>query len=125
MDQELAEFGRRWAEAELLGDTEVLNALLADDFHGIGPRGFIIDREQWLERYESGSLVHDSFDWERVELRRYENAAVANGVQSQQSIYEGRDVDGHFRVTQLLVCESGQWQLACIHLSPIAELPPT
>ncbi|MDT0341977.1 nuclear transport factor 2 family protein [Streptomyces litchfieldiae] len=123
-DQELADFGRRWARAELKGDTEALAALLTSDFSAVGPRGFVLDKEKWLERYTSGALVHDSFDWENVEIRRYGDAAVALGVQSQQSIYEGRDVDGHFRISQFLTAADGQWRLAGLHLSAIAVRPP-
>ncbi|AXK36436.1 nuclear transport factor 2 family protein [Streptomyces armeniacus] len=123
MDEELREFGRRWAEAERRGDAAALDRLLTEDFHGVGPRGFVIGRDEWLERYSDDWLIHDSFDWRPVQVRRYGDAAVANGVQSQQSTYDGRDVDGHFRVTQLLVHDAYGWRLACIHLSPIAEPP--
>ncbi|MFG3253879.1 nuclear transport factor 2 family protein [Streptomyces sp. NPDC048172] len=120
---ELEDFGRRWAKAERERDTDALEALLAQDFQAVGPRGFLVDREQWLDRYASGALVHDAFTWEDVELRRYGDGAVALGVQSQQSTYDGRDVDGHFRVTQYLTRVSGVWQLAGLHLSPIAGTP--
>lgn len=122
---EAAEFGDRWAGAELRGDTEALAALLTDDFHAVGPRGFPLDKGQWLERYDSGALVHDAFDWEDVEVRRHGDGAVALGIQSQQSVYEGRDMDGFFRVTQYLTsAPDGRWRLAALHLSPIAERPP-
>lgn len=123
MDEDIREFGQRWAAAERHGDAAALDGLLTEDFHGVGPRGFVIDREKWLERYTDAYLIHDSFDWRHVQVRRYGDAAVANGVQSQQSTYDGRDADGHFRVTQLLVHDGGRWRLACIHLSPIAEPP--
>ncbi|MDJ1131550.1 nuclear transport factor 2 family protein [Streptomyces iconiensis] len=121
---ELVAFGGVWAGAELRCDTEALEGLLTDDFHAVGPRGFPLDKKQWLERYDSGALVHDSFDWDDVEIRRYGDGAVALGIQSQQSVYEGRDMDGIFRVTQYLTSvPDGTWRLAALHLSPIAERP--
>ncbi|MFD9871897.1 nuclear transport factor 2 family protein [Streptomyces niveus] len=136
MDRELAEFGRRWAKAELHGDIDMLDRLLADDFRGVGPRGFILDKARWLERYASGDLIHDSFDWKEVEVRRHGDAAVAIGVQCQQSIVDGRDADGRFRATQFLAkggdgAEDGSgsgagdgWRLVGIHLSAMAEPQP-
>lgn len=122
---ELHGFGARWAGAELRRDTAALDVLLTDDFHAVGPRGFPLDKSEWLERYDSGALVHDSFDWEVVDVRRYGDGAVALGVQSQQSVYDGRDADGRFRVTQYLTSDpDGNWRLAALHLSPIAN-PPT
>lgn len=115
---EPAGFGRRWADAERRGDVQALDALLTEDFSAVGPHGFVLDKKRWLDRYASGALVHDAFEWSDVTVRRYGPAAVAVGVQRQQSVYEGRDVDGRFRVTQTLVEEGGTWKLAAVHLSP-------
>lgn len=48
-----------WA-AEPGGDTASLKRILADDFVGVGPRGFALAREQWIARHEAGSLKHRS-----------------------------------------------------------------
>lgn len=117
-DPDLADFARRWTEAERRGDVEALDGLLTDDFTAVGPHGFVLDKKQWLDRYGSGALVHDSFTWTEVTTRQYGRAAVAVGVQGQQSIYDGRDADGHFRVTQMIVEDDGAWKLAAVHLSP-------
>jgi ketosteroid isomerase-like protein len=118
-DQEqLARFARHWAEAERRGDVAALDTLLTDDFTAVGPRGFVLDKKRWLDRYASGALVHDAFTWDEVTIRQYGSAAVAVGVQGQQSTYDGRDADGHFRVTQAIVADGGAWKLAAVHLSP-------
>jgi ketosteroid isomerase-like protein len=117
-DAALSVFARSWSEAELRGDVEVLDELLTDDFTAVGPRGFVLSKKQWLDRYTSGALVHDAFTWEEVAVRTYGSAAVAVGVQGQQSVFDGRDADGLFRITQTLVEEDGAWKLAALHLSP-------
>ena len=114
----LADFGRCWAQAERRGDVAALDDLLTDDFTAVGPRGFVLDKAKWLERYASGALVHDSFTWDEVKVRQYGRAAVAVGVQGQQSVFEGRDADGDFRITQTIVEVDGRWRLAAVHLSP-------
>jgi ketosteroid isomerase-like protein len=117
-DEDPAAVARRWAEAERRGDVTALDALLTDDFTAVGPQGFVLDKKRWIDRYSSGVLVHDDFTWEEVTVHRHGQAAVAVGVQSQQSVYDGRDADGHFRVTQVLVVEGGRWRLAAVHVSP-------
>ncbi|WP_327232739.1 nuclear transport factor 2 family protein [Streptomyces sp. NBC_01317] len=121
---DLAEFGRCWARAELRGDVGSLDVLLTDDFRGVGPRGVVLDKPRWLDRYASGCLVHDAFDWEDVEVRVHGDAAVAIGLQRQQSVNDGRDADGYFRLTQFLTQHDGRWKLAALHMGRIAEPLP-
>lgn len=114
-------FGTRWATAELHADVPALGELLTEDFVGIGPHGFMLDKPQWLERYTSGSLVHTAFSWDEVRIREYGDTVVATGVQQQESTYQGHATDGRFRGTQVLVARDGRWRLAAMHLSNLAS----
>ena len=40
-----------WAKAEEANDAAALDRLLAGDFVGVGPLGFVLDRDQWLARF--------------------------------------------------------------------------
>ena len=51
------QLGEQWAQAEVAGDTVALAAMVTDDFRLVGPFGFILDRRQWLDRYDSGRFV--------------------------------------------------------------------
>ena len=80
----------------------------------------MLTKEQWLARYQSGDLRQDSFTWDDVRLRIYGDAAVATGRQTQQGTFQGHDIAGQFRVTQVFVRQGERWRLAALHLSPIA-----
>ncbi len=123
MTKDVRELGEQWALAELRGDASALEAMLADDFVGVGPRGFVLTKEQWLDRYRSGDLAHTTFTWEDVRVREHGPSAVAIGVQVQESKYKGQPMSGKFRVTQFFVNEDGRWLLEGIHMSPMAEAP--
>ena len=121
--REVQDLVQRWAAAERAGDAAALDTLLDPQFVGIGPRGFVLTREQWLERYRTGSLQNQAFAWEDVQVRDYSDAAVAVGVQAQQTTYQGHDSSGRFRGTLVTVRKDGRWLIAGVHLSPLAEPP--
>ena len=121
MEDHMKTLGQEWADAERRGDTASLAGILADDFVGIGPRGFMLTKEQWLARYQSGDLRNASFIVDEVQVRIYGDAAVATGRQTQQGAFQGHDIAGQFRVTQVFVKQQGRWLVAALHLSPIAQ----
>jgi ketosteroid isomerase-like protein len=123
LEEEIREFGRRWAEAEERGDVPALGEMADEDLTLVGPLGFVLDKAQWLDRYGSGSLVTKSLSWDDVTVRSYGDTAVAVGVHTQRAAYRGQPSDGRFRATHVLVRSSGGWRLASIHLSPIAGPP--
>jgi ketosteroid isomerase-like protein len=121
---QVREFGRAWADAEVRGDVDTLAGMATDDFTLVGPFGFVLDKGQWLDRYASGALETSELDWHDVEVRDYGDAAVAVGVHTQQAAYMGNAMNGDFRATHTLVrTPAGGWALAAVQLSPMAAPP--
>jgi len=123
--RQVEEFAQEWTAAELRGDAAFLKGALTEDFVGIGPLGFVLNKEQWLSRYQSGDLVYESFTLDEVEARFYGEAAVVTCRQSQAGTYQGQAVDvmqGEFRATLVFVEREERWLLASLHLSPIARM---
>jgi ketosteroid isomerase-like protein len=117
--------GSRWAEAEQNGDTAALDDLPAADFRLVGPFGFILDRDQWLQRYSSGALETKSLNWDQVEVRDFGDTAIAIGRHIQQASYAGRPADGEFRITHVFVRGSdARWRIANIQLSQLTTGAP-
>lgn len=123
-DEQIRELGRQWVAAEQQGDVATLDAITVEDFTLVGPLGFVLDKEQWLDRYRTGALDTRSLAWDEVEVRDYGSAAVAIGCHTQQATYQGRSVDGRFRATHIAVRSGGRWLLAGVQLSPIGGPPP-
>ena len=125
--QKIKTLGEDWAAAELRGDTTFLRETLADDFIGVGPRGFTLTKDQWLSRHETGSLRYESFGLDEVQVRLFGDAAITVCRQSARGVYEdenGRfDLDDQFRATLVFVKQDESWQLAALQLSPILGRP--
>jgi uncharacterized protein (TIGR02246 family) len=125
--QKVMALGEDWAAAELRGDTSFLGEILADDFVGVGPRGFMLTRDQWLSRHDTGSLRYESFGLDEVQVRHFGDTAITVCRQSARGVYEGEngrfELDDQFRATLVFVKQDGRWQLASLQLSPILGRP--
>lgn len=115
-EQEVLELVRRWAEAELIGDADAYGEVLAQDFIGVGPAGFVLTRDQWAERHREG-LENEEFEVQDPHVRIYGDTAIVEAVQKQRTSFKGSDTSGSFRLIAVAVKQEGRWVLANIQLS--------
>jgi ketosteroid isomerase-like protein len=106
---------QHWAVAEHKNDATALDGLLAADFVGVGPLGFVLTREQWLARFANG-LENRAFAIEEPQVRGFGDAAVVIGVLAQETSWQGNDNSGRFRVTLVAVRPGEAWLLAHVHI---------
>jgi ketosteroid isomerase-like protein len=119
---EVVDLVRRWTAAEETGDPTALEPVLAVDFVGIGPLGFVLTREQWLARFGNG-LENRAFSVAEPDIHDHGAAVVVVGALDQQTTWQGQDNSGRFRVSALAVRADGAWRLASVHIGPL-QTPP-
>jgi len=117
----LTKLGEDLAAAELRGDVGFLASLATDDFICIGPRGFMLNKTQWLGRYASGDFRYRSYFWDDEEARVYGDAAVMIGSQVGIGEYKEKVSPVRNRGTLVFVRQDGDWRLVSLHYSPLAE----
>lgn len=122
-EQELAQLTDEWITAELRGDVAFLEKTLADTFIGIGPLGFMLTKQEWLARHQSGDLKYDALQFDEIKVRVYNEAAIITGRQEQHTAYRGNSIKAQLRTTLVFVRQQGQWQLANLQLSTIGQPP--
>jgi hypothetical protein len=122
--QDLTELDRTIARAEVDADVTTLDALATEDFTLVGPVGFVLDKQQWLDRYRGGVLRTRQLSFEDAVTRVYGNTAIRIGRRVQQAEFQDRPVNGEFRATHVAVRDGDRWRLAGVHLSPIGGPPP-
>ena len=108
--------------AEAGNDVAAHDRLMAPDFRGVGPLGFVLTREQWLDRLAPGQLVYQALAWSEPDVRLFGDAAIVIGAIDQRATYQGQDSNGRFRATIVVVGLDGTAVIAGLHLSPI--MPP-
>jgi ketosteroid isomerase-like protein len=115
---QIREIGSAWVDAELRADADTLAGLATDDFQLVGPFGFVLDKQQWLDRYRSGDFVTTALTWRDVGVREYGDSVVTIGTQSQRAAYKGTPSNGDFRITHVFVRDGDRWKIASMQLSP-------
>src|SRR5947208_9332962 len=110
-EQEIAQLAGTWAPAELHGDTAFLDRLLVEDFVGIGPLGFLLSKQEWLARHQSGEMKYTVHTLDEIMVRGYDQAAIVIGRLTQEAAYRGNPMNVQMRTTLVFVREGGHWQL--------------
>jgi hypothetical protein len=123
-DAELLELAENVRQAELRADVPYLDRVLTADFVGIGPRGFVLNKEAWLGRHRSGDLKYESIERDEMALRTYTDAAILTTLEIGRTIYKGQELPvGALRATYTFVRRGGNWRLAGVQFSPILGAP--
>jgi hypothetical protein len=101
-----------------------MDRVLTADFVGIGPRGFVLNKEAWLGRHRSGDLKYESLERDEMALRTYTDAAIMTAREIGRTLYKGQVVPvGALRATYTFVRRGGNWRLAGVQFSPILGAP--
>jgi hypothetical protein len=117
--------------ALLRGDAPVLEAIVADECRIIGPKGFFIDRDEWIGTHQDSDYEQVRLESRDVELQAYGDTVIRWEVQDSRCLFKGETIDGLFRVTQVWVRqaaaqqrgaeqpEAGRWRLAALQYTAV------
>jgi ketosteroid isomerase-like protein len=123
-EQEVARLVDAWATAELQADIAFLEKVLADDFVGVGPLGFLLSKREWLARHETGELQYSVHAFDEAKARVYDEAAIVIGRLTQEATYRGNPINAQLRTTLVFIHQDGQWRLAGLHFCNIGQPLP-
>jgi deazaflavin-dependent oxidoreductase (nitroreductase family) len=100
-----------WADAERAGDATTLDEVLTDDFVGIGPVGFVLDKPAWLTRFEQG-LRYEELELDEVSVRRHGDAALVVAHQHAVGSHAGNPTPPDTRFSFTVVAHDGGMRIA-------------
>lgn len=117
--QEIVGLERQRCDAYVTRDVAVLARLLPEHFTFTRPSGIVLDRAQLLRAIESGELTFESFDRQVDDVNAYLNTAVAIGRDTVKGQYQGRDISGHYRFSNMYVQRDDRWEVVATHASQL------
>lgn len=120
---DLTTFLDAWTAAERTGDAAATDRLLTDDFVGVGPLGFELDKSAWLARQTGGGLRYEHLALDQMTSRVHGGCAVVTARWNARGTAGGHPVPEAARTTLVAVDGGDGWRLAGIHYSFIAGTP--
>lgn len=120
MPDSIEAFLAAWSESERAGDIRRIDAMLTDDFVAVGPLGFVLPKQAWLDRHRPGGLSYDSFALTEVQARVHGTAAVVTARNDTDGSYQDHALPEASRATLVLVRDNATWRIAAAHMSFLA-----
>ena len=119
-ERTLKQLEQDWLDAYREGDAEKMSRILADDFVGRWGDGSTTDKRGTVEPVRTGADRHSSNQLVECNVRIYGDTAVVTGIQTEQSVLEGRDGSGTYSYTDVFVKRGGRWQIVASETKRVA-----
>lgn len=107
----LKQIEQDWLDAYRESDADKMAKILADDFIGRWADGSTQTKAEQLKAIRTGEEKHSTNQMVECNVRVYGDTAVVTGIQTEQSILEGRDGSGTYSFTDVFVKRDGRWQV--------------
>jgi hypothetical protein len=93
----------------------------SDDFSGTLSHGQSVDRASFIEVVQSPEIKYESFNASDVNVRLYQNTAVATCMWSSRAVYRGQRISSQMRVIHVYVNGPRGWRVVA---GQVTALPP-
>jgi hypothetical protein len=114
---EIATVLDRWRDAECRGDRAELDAVLAEEFVGVGPVGFVLRRDAWLDRF-GPDLRYDDLELDEIDVRSVsDGTSVVIAHQHARGEAQGNPLPEETRVSFVVVDRPAGPRIAGIQYS--------
>jgi len=110
--------------AALLATDEVqLRRLVADRCHIIGPKGFHLSAEEWIQAHVSEVYELRSIDQQQTTVEEFGPAAVVLARQESVCVFHGERIDGLFQTLGVWhrAEDPATWRLVALQYTAVSE----
>lgn len=115
---------RTWRDAEISGDVDTMDKLLADDYVGITMTGQVVTKTQQLERMRKRSLVLGKIDLQDVKVKLIGPTAVVTSLATVEGTSDGEPMHGEFRSTRVYSRQpGGTWKITNFEATRVGPPP--
>ncbi len=105
----LQQLEHEWVDAAKDGNTQRLNAVLADDWVGLGFGATKLTKQGYLAGVKSHRNALSSFEFGPMDVKVLGDVAVVQGSDVEKSSYNGKDTSGKYLWMDVFVKRGGRW----------------
>lgn len=121
VQEEIMQIEEELRLATLSGDAEVFERIFAPTFINTVPTGQVLDKTADIAGVRSGALEFRSSENSGMRVDVYGTTAVATFGSTDEYSFQGQDVSGQYRWTDVFVLMDGRWQLVAQHGTRVAD----
>ena len=119
-EQEVRQMIEKYRTAILQRDVATLEKIWADDYVFVNASGEVLTKAQRLANAKSGATTLDSInEEEKINVRVYQNSAVATSRVTIKGKYSGQPAGGQYRGMHVWVKGPEGWQLVANQLTAL------
>jgi Domain of unknown function (DUF4440) len=102
------------------GDQDLLRRRVAPECRVVGPKGFLIDREEWIASHDGQVFEMLNLETVESEVARYDETATRLDLQRSECLFNGEQISGLYRVLSVWRAEPAGWQLRLIQYTAVS-----
>ena len=119
VEQAIQKLEQQWGDALVKKDQATIDRIAAADWELTDPEGSVVSKAKADADLKSGTVVFESFHLDDLKVRVFGDIAIAYGLETEKSKYQGNDTSGQYRFTDVFVKRDGRWQAISTHVSRV------
>lgn len=122
-DEEIVALEARMRAAQLAGDVEMLDGLIAEQLLFTGPDGQLATKAQDLDAHATGAVRFLSHEPDELRILRIADNVAATALRARLEVAVGGIVvTGTFRYTRIWARGADKWRVVAGHVSEVHDV---
>jgi Domain of unknown function (DUF4440) len=119
--QEVVNLEHETARAIMQNNGTFFRRVYSDDFAGTLSHGQMVDKNHLINEVQNGAAKYESFNASDIQVRFFQETAVAICLWSSRAIFNGQQIETQMRVMHVYVNGPRGWHVVASQSTP---LPP-
>ncbi len=121
VEKEITRIEHELMAAPLKGDVEVFARYTDPEWTCVTPGGEVWNFAKASELLKTGGLKSTAMTLDEVKVKVYGNTAIASILDTETTTFNGKDVSGQYRGTDVFVKRDGKWKVVASHACKVEK----